>query len=87
MNIYRIPHNIFVVLILINKRFMHLQTVFVICCGTHCLGMILWYFFNPNTKIKDGNEYQLGQIRDEEEDFGDIDDDLESDISDEEDIF
>lgn len=82
MNIYRIPHNIFVVIILINKRFMHLQTVFVICCGTYCLGILLWYFFKPNTKTKDGHEYQLGQVRDEEEDFGDIDDELESDLSD-----
>lgn len=86
MNIYRIPLNVFVILVLINKRFMSLQTVFAICAIANMIAAFTYYFFKPNIKIQDGNQYELGLKNDEEEDFGDIDDELES-ISDPEDVF
>lgn len=86
MNIYRIPLNLFVVLVLLNKRFMSLQVVFGICCATHLISLGVWYFFRPETKVLDGKEYEMGRIRDEEEDFGNISDELESDISDSDEI-
>ena len=87
MNIYRIPLNLFVVLVLVNKRFMSLKVVFGICCATHCISLFAWYFFRPEIKVLDGKEYELGKIRDEEEDFGNIEEELESDISDSDEIF
>ena len=65
---------------------MSLQTVFAICAIANMIAAITYYFFKPNIKIQDGNQYELGLKNDEEEDFGDIDDELES-ISDPEDVF
>jgi MFS family permease len=87
MNIYRIPLNVFVVIVLLNKRFVSLQVVFGGCCIVHVIATVLWHFFKPDIKVMDGKEYEMGRVRDEEEEFGNISDELESDISDEDEIF
>jgi len=61
MNIYRIPLNIFVVIILINKQFMSLEVAFGICCGAYVLGIILWSKFTPKT------EQMYSQVRQQDE--------------------
>ena len=66
---------------------MSLQVVFGICCATHLISLGAWYFFRPEIKVLDGKEYEMGRVRDEEEDFGNISDELESDISDSDEIF
>lgn len=78
MNIFRIPLNVFVILLLINKKFMSLQVVFGVCCVLHVIAGGVWYFFNPDVKVMDGKEYEMATSHDSEEEFGDIEEDLES---------
>ena len=86
MNIYRIPLNVFVVILLLNKKYMSLEVAFGVCCVAHIVCMVLWKQFVPTTKISDGKEYEKGQV-DEEGDFGDLDEyELESNDSDEDKI-
>ena len=82
MNIYRIPLNAFVVVILLNKKYMTLKVTFGVCCLAHIACLILWRYFTPTVKVLDGKEYKIGK-RDEEEDYGDLDEyELESNESD-----
>ena len=81
MNIYRIPLNVFVVVILLNKKYMSLQVTFGICCLAHIACLILWRYFTPTVKVVDGKEYEMGKV-DEEEDYGDLDEDLDEDYGD-----
>ena len=72
MNIYRIPLNVFVVIILINKKYISLRQTFGICCGAHIVCLVLWRYFTPTVKVLDGKEYEMGRV-DEEKDFGEFD--------------
>lgn len=84
MNIYRIPLNVFVVILLLNKKYMSLEVAFGFCCVAHIVCLMLWRRFTPTVKVFDGKEYEKGQV-DEEDDFGDLDEyELESNESDEE---
>lgn len=87
MNIFRIPLNVFVVLILINKKFMSVQVVFGVCCVVHMIAGGLWYFFRTDVKVMDGKEYEMARRIAPEEEFGDIEEDLESDSDIDEEIF
>ena len=87
MNLYRIPLNTFVVIVLLNKKNMSLQFAFGICWTALVVASILWCYFKPETKISDGKEYEKGQQVDEEEEFGFIEEELESDISDSDEMF
>jgi len=78
MNIFRIPLNVFVILLLVNKRFMSLQVMFGVCCLLHVIACGMWYFFKHRVKVLDGKEYEMAQRHDSEEDFGDIEEELES---------
>jgi len=89
MNVYRIPLNVFVVVVLLNKKNMSLPFAFGFCCVTLFAAAIIWRYFVPKTRISTGKH---GRSNQEEEDFGvledshdiedDIEDDIESDISD-----
>lgn len=84
MNLYRIPLNAFVVIVLLNKKNMSLQFAFGVCCAALIAAGILWRYFKPETKVSDGKEYIKGTV-DEEEEFGLEEDEfeLESNESDE----
>ena len=85
MNLYRIPLNAFVVIVLLNKKNMSLQFAFGVCCAAFIAAGILWRYFKPETKVSDGKEYAKGTV-DEEEEFGFLEEDdfeLESNESDE----
>jgi len=82
MNLYRIPLNAFVVIVLLNKKNMSLQVAFGVCCAALVASGILWRYFKPETKVSDGKEYTKGTV-DEEEEFGLIEEELESDDDDE----
>lgn len=87
MNIYRIPLNAFVVIILLNKKNMSLEVAFGICLGALIAAAFIWRYFKPEVKISDGRAYEKGTQIDEEEDFGDIEDyELESNGSTENDF-
>ncbi len=75
MNLYRIPLNVFVVIMLLNKKNMSLQVTFGVCCMALIAAGILWRFFKPGTKISDGKEYSKGM---QEEEFGVLEDDISS---------
>ena len=64
MNIYRIPLNVFVILILLNKKNMRLETTFGICAATNLVALVLWKSFKAAPK-------QYEPV-DQEEDFGDL---------------
>jgi len=66
---------------------MSLQVAFGVCCASLIAAGILWRFFKPETKVSDGKEYSKG-APDDEEDFGFLEEEeLESDISDSDEIF
>ncbi len=67
MNIYRVPLNVFVIIILLNKKNMSLQTTFYICLGVNLILLGLWKMFEKKPK-----EYQPVDQEDQEEDFGKI---------------
>ena len=74
MNIYRIPLNLFVVVILLNKKNMSLQLTFGICSLALACSMFLWQYFQPVSKTLHGHQYEKANQVDEEEDFGDVED-------------
>lgn len=87
MNIYRIPLNVFVVIVLLNKKNMSLEVAFGVCSCALIAATFMWRYFKPDVKISDGQAYERGQQIDEEEDFGDIEDyELDSNASNESDI-
>lgn len=79
MNIYRIPLNVFVVIMLLNNKNMSLTTEFGICAAALAGAAFLWRSFTPDAKISDGRQYEKGQV-DEEEDFGAVESDASVDI-------
>ena len=90
MNLYRIPLNAFVVIVLLNKKNMSLHVAFGVCCASLIAAGILWRFFKPETKVSDGKEYVKGadSASLEEEEFGFLEEEeLESDISDSDEMF
>ena len=70
MNIYRVPLNVFVMIILLNKKNMSLQTTFYICLVFNIVSFALWRKFEKPPK-----EYELV---DQEEDFGEIEEDSDN---------
>jgi MFS family permease len=62
MNIYRIPLNLFVIIMLLNKKNMQLNTTFGICAAANFVALVLWKSFKTL-------QYELV---DQEEDFGDL---------------
>lgn len=64
MNIYRIPLNVFVIIMLLNKKNMRLETTFGICAAANFAALVLWKWFKSAPK-----QYELV---DQEEDFGDV---------------
>lgn len=81
MNIYGIPLNTFVVILLLNKKNMSLQVSFSICCAILFISAILWRQFE--TTINHGERQKYSSTFDEEEYELDSDvGDLESDNSD-----
>ena len=91
MNVYRIPLNVFVVVVLLNKKNMSLPFAFGFCCVSLCAAVFIWRYFVPRARISEGKHYAQGSNQ-EEEDFGvleysDIEDELESDISDSDELF
>ena len=90
MNIYRIPLNVFVVILLLNKKYMSLEVAFGVCCVAHLACLVLWKQFVPTTKVLDGKVYEKGFEKDqavEEGNFSDLDEyELESNDSGEDDI-
>ena len=90
MNLYRIPLNAFVVIVLLNKKNMSLHVAFGVCCASLIAAGILWRFFKPETKVSDGKEYVKGadSASLEEEEFGFLEEEeLESDITDSDEMF
>ncbi len=78
MNIYGIPLNTFVVIILLNKQNMSLQVAFGVCCGALVASAALWRYFTPNISHSERKKY--AQTTMEEDDIDDYE--LESDVSD-----
>ena len=66
MNIFRIPLNLFVVLLLLKIKLMAPTTVFMICAGTHAVGLLSYMFFLVNDRKK--SDFLLHD--DEEENHG-----------------
>lgn len=64
MNIYRIPLNVFVIIILLNKKNMQLNTTFGICAVSNLVALFIWKWFKTAPK-------QYEPV-DQEEDFGDL---------------
>lgn len=52
MNIFRIPLNAFVVLLLLKIKLMSSQVVFLICAGTHALGFVSYGYFYLNSRVQ-----------------------------------
>lgn len=52
MNIFRIPLNLFVVLLLLKIKFLAPTTVFSVCAATHAIGLFSYMFFLANDKKK-----------------------------------
>ncbi len=50
MNIFRIPLNAFVVLLLLKIKLLSSQSVFSICAGTHALALLCYSYFYMNTR-------------------------------------
>ena len=76
LNIYRVPLNVYVVIMLLNKRNMSIPLTFGICCATNAVALALWWSFIPTTKTSDGETYTKCDVverrTDEEEDFGSL---------------
>ena len=73
MNIYRIPLNLFVVIVLLTKQYMTLKDSFTICLMRYVACIFIWCAFIPNQRIHEGNKY------DKTEETSDLDEyDLES---------
>jgi len=56
MNIFRIPLNAFVVLLLLKIKYMSPQIVFLICASTHGLGFFSYLYFYMNSRFQDKPE-------------------------------
>lgn len=69
MNIYRIPLNLFVIIMLLNKKNMNLETTFAICAAANFMALVLWKWFKTPPKQYEpvNQEEDFG-----EEDFGDL---------------
>jgi len=73
MNIYRIPLNLFVVVVLLTKQYMTLKNSFTICLMSYVACIFIWCAFTPKQRIHEGNKY------DKTEETSDLDEyDLES---------
>jgi MFS family permease len=70
MNIYRIPLNVFVVIMLLNKKYMSLEVAFSACCVAHLVCLALWKQFVPTNNYEKGQR-PLGLVVD---DFSELDD-------------
>jgi len=82
MNIYRIPLNAFVIIVLLNKKNMSLQLAFGVCSGALASAALLWRHFRPEVKTSGGKQYARGHQIDQEADFGDTEEfELDSDAS------
>ena len=51
MNIFRIPLNAFVVILLIKIKFLSPKTVFIICSISHAIALLCYLYFYSGTKI------------------------------------
>jgi hypothetical protein len=83
MNFFRVPLNLFVVIVLINKHSFSNELTFGLCMSSHLVSLGLWHAFTlVNSKTngsKSGAEYSIVQKDeiDQEGDFGDVEGDAE----------
>jgi hypothetical protein len=84
MNFFRVPLNLFVIVVLIKKHSFSNEMTFGICVVAHLSSFALWHAFTlTNNKIKgnqqtkDGVKYSVVNKEevDQEEDFGDLEGD------------
>ena len=52
MNIFRIPLNAFVVLLLLKIKYLSPQIVFSVCTGAHAVAFLCYYYFYININVK-----------------------------------
>jgi MFS family permease len=71
MNIFRIPLNVFVVILLLNKRNLTISQTFGICAVVNVIAGFVYYGFVPNRKM---NDFKLYRAPDTEEEFGILED-------------
>ena len=78
MNFFRVPLNLFVVIVLVNKHSFSNELTFGLCMSSHLVSLGLWHAFtlvNAKTKgSKSGAAYSVVQKDeiDQEGDFGDV---------------
>lgn len=78
MNIYRIPLNMFVIIVLLINKYISLEVSFCICLAAYITCYFSWYAFTPKKKIHDGHKYEMSITEEDKE--SDVDDyELESD--------
>ena len=51
MNIFRIPLNLFVVVLLLKLKHLSPQIVFVVCTISHAIGFLCYLYFYSNNKL------------------------------------
>ncbi len=81
MNFFRVPLNLFVVIVLLRKKGMSNSTTFMVCMMSHAASLALWFgFVALNNKTKKAKDAQYSSVSgkdvDGEGDFGDIKDEL-----------
>jgi MFS transporter, MFS domain-containing protein family, molybdate-anion transporter len=74
MNICRIPLNVFVIIMLLNKQYMTIQQTFVVCGMGNIVGGFIYCKFVSNKTMQDSKLYRRP---DNEEDFGSLDDSMD----------
>ena len=82
MNFFRVPLNLFVIIVLIKKHSFSNEITFGVCMVAHISSLALWHAFSlTNDRVQNlsgGNKYSVVSSKediDQEGDFGDIEDD------------
>ena len=85
MNFFRVPLNLFVVVVLIKKKDMTNEATFLVCAAAHLLSLGIWFAFATLNVQKGGSKGAYRPVdtekeratptsADEEEDFGRVED-------------
>jgi MFS family permease len=87
MNFFRVPLNLFVVIVLVNKHSFSNEVTFGVCMVSHLCSLALWHAFtlaNNNNKQTNKNGVQYSTVSkedvDQEADFGDINEEGDADL-------
>jgi hypothetical protein len=65
MNIFRIPLNAFVVLLLLKIKYLSPRIVFSVCTGAHATAFVCYYYFYSNIKQGASTSQELDQMESE----------------------